>query len=61
VEVAVFLGQRAYSGNPVHSLKIDTGANRRSDDTAQLRLSTMLRVGSNNIARRFRSCVDNAR
>jgi len=28
---------------------------------AQLRLSTMLRVGSNTIARRFRSCVDNAR
>lgn len=40
-----------------YSLKIDTGANRRSDDMAQLCLSTILRVGSNNIARRFRSSL----
>jgi len=46
---------------PVHPFQTDTGANRRSKDMAQLRLSTMLRVGSNTIARRFRSCVDNAR
>jgi hypothetical protein len=39
----------------------DTGANRRSDDMAQLRLSRMLRVGSNNMTRRFRSSLDNAR
>jgi len=47
--------------HPVHPLETDTGANGRPDDMAQLRLSTMLRVGSNTIARRFRSCVDNAR
>ena len=38
-------------------VKIDTGANGRPEDMAQLRLSTMLRVGSNTIARRFRSSL----
>jgi hypothetical protein len=38
-----------------------TGANRRAEDMAQLCLSTMLRVGSNKDARRFRSSLDNAR
>lgn len=57
IEASVSLGEFIRE----HPLKNDTGANRRSDGMAQLRLSRMLRVGSNNITRRFRSSLHNAR
>jgi hypothetical protein len=50
-----------HTNHPVHSVKVAIGANCRPDFMAPLRLSTMLRFGSNTMARRFRSSVDNAR
>jgi hypothetical protein len=56
---------KSHQGQPavrqLLGLDTDTGANCRSEDMAQLRLSTMLRVGSNIPARRFPFLVDNAR
>ena len=63
----VIKGKRSTSGTTLmgcvtrSSSECVTGANCRSEDMAQLCLSTMLRVGSNRDARRFRSSIDNAR